>query len=70
LAELESRPIRQFLSTKTAALEQNGIAAVGVGSSESIVSQDAADRVAERIAIRDAENQIQLAAPLIVSLGL
>src|SRR6185503_18042476 len=68
--ELTAKPIEIFTSTKTVSLEQNGISAVGVGSAESIVSQDAADRVAERIATRDAEVQISAASPPFLSLGL
>jgi len=68
-AELAAKPIPVYYSTKTASVSQNGISAVGVGSAESIVDQDAADRVAERIAIRMAEVEIAAVSPKFLSLG-
>lgn len=68
--KLALKPLVEFEAAKTVALEQDGIAAIGVGFSRSIVSQGAADRVAERIATRDAEIQIINASPAILSLGI
>lgn len=56
-------------STKTAMLTVDGISAVGVGYSTSIVSQQAADRVAERIATRMAEIEILAQLPPVLSIG-
>lgn len=47
-----------FTSNKTVGMTYKGISAVGVGYATSIVSQEAADRVATRIATRTAENEI------------
>jgi len=69
-AELTAKALPVYFSTKTASVSQSGISAVGVGSAESIVSQDAADRVAERIATRMAEVEIQAASPQFISKGL
>lgn len=69
-AIIAAKPLRYFTASKTVALSQNGFSAVGVGSSESFVSQEAADRVATRIATRDAEVQIMNASPPILSVGL
>lgn len=56
-------------STKTAMLTVDGISAVGVGYSSSVVSQQAADRVAERIATRMAEIEILAQLPPVLSIG-
>lgn len=67
--EIAAKIIRNFESLKTESLTYNGITAVGVGFSESFVSQEAADRVAERIAIRQAEIEITQASGPFLSLG-
>lgn len=63
------RAVRDYTSTKTATVTAGGLQAVGVGSSESIVSQEAADRVAERIAVRQAEVELVQTLPTILSVG-
>jgi len=68
--EVAAKEIRNFTSLKTESLTYNGITAVGAGFSESIVSQEAADRVAERIAIRMAEVEITQASGPFLSLGI
>lgn len=68
--DIADKPIRNFDSVKTATITYNSITAVGVGSSESIVSQEAADRVAEIIAVKQAELEIQQASAPFLSLGL
>ncbi len=68
--ELSAKAVRNFESVKTASVTYNGITAAGVGSSESIVSQEAADRVAEIIATRMAETEIVAASPVFFSVGL
>jgi hypothetical protein len=45
------------------------VAAVGVGTAESIISQEAADRVANIIATKQAEMEIVLTLPPVLSLG-
>lgn len=67
--ELAAKVLRVFTSTQTASLTQNGVNAVGVGSAESIINQGTADRVAERIAKRVAEVEIQAVSPPFMSLG-
>lgn len=68
--EIEAKPIRNFTSLRTESVSYNGITAVGIGFSESFVTQEAADRVAERIAVRDAEVQITQASGPFLSLGV
>jgi len=70
VAELAAKPLADYHSTKTQLLEQGGFQAVGVGTAESMVSQSAADRVAEVIAIRMAENELGIVQPPITSIGL
>lgn len=69
-AEIAARTIQNHSSTKTATVSQEGISATGVGSSESIVAQQAADRVAEIIATKQADLEVVLALPKFLSLGL
>jgi hypothetical protein len=52
-------PIPFFESNRTVTLTQDGISKVGVGYGESVVSQEAADRLAERIATHQAEVFLQ-----------
>jgi hypothetical protein len=66
---LAALPIAHYTSVKTAALTQDGLTAVGVGTAESIVSQKAADRVATRIAERVAEVELINALPKTFSAG-
>jgi len=49
-AELTAAPIPFFESNKTVVVSQDGFSEVGVGYGESVVSQEAADRLATRIA--------------------
>lgn len=66
---LADYPLRRFTSNKTVALTDSGFTAVGVGFSESIVTQDAADRVAEIIATKSAEAELASVIPPTLSLG-
>lgn len=68
-AALDARPLQVYYSNKTVALTHNGVTGIGVGSSESIVSQEAADRVATRIATRMAEVELAQALPPAYSIG-
>jgi hypothetical protein len=61
--------LRLYLSNQTVTLTQDSASATGVGSSESVVSQGAADRVASRIATREAEIELQQTLPPIFSVG-
>ena len=70
VAELAAQPIANYTSQRTVKLEQDGYMAVGVGSGESIVSQAAADRVAEIVATRMAEMELSIALPPTISMGL
>lgn len=64
-----SLEITRFTSNQTAVLEVPGISAVGVGFSESIISQAVADRVARRIALKMAENEVLAQLPDVLSAG-
>lgn len=68
-AELEAKPMAHYTSAKTKVVNQNGFEAVGVGYSESVVSQETADRVAEIIATKMAEMELQAMLPVITSVG-
>lgn len=61
--------LTSFTSNQTVTVEFRGITAVGVGFAESIVSQEAADRVAQRIAVRTAENEIMMQLTPVLSAG-
>ena len=67
--ELAARAIFDYTAHKTAVLDADEFIAVGVGSAQSIVSQAAADRVAEIIATKMAENELSVLRPLITSIG-
>lgn len=67
--ELAERPLDRFIANKTALVEIDGFSAVGVGFSESIVSQQAADRVAEIIANKMAEVEVLGQIPPVLSIG-
>lgn len=58
-----------FTSNQTLTVSAFGFVSVGVGSSESIVSQEAADRVARRIAEKQAEFEILRSVTPTLSLG-
>jgi len=66
---LAAAPVSHFTSVKTAVVTQDGLTAVGVGMAESVTTQEAADRVAERIATRQAETELILALPPTLSVG-
>lgn len=70
VAELNIHRMADYIAAKTKVLHQGGFEAVGVGFGQSIVSQDAADRVAEIVATRQAENELRYAQPPITSIGL
>jgi len=61
--------VTRYTSNQTEAITVDGISAVGVAFAESFVSQEAADRVAKRIATRMAENEIMGQLPKILSAG-
>lgn len=67
--QLSGKAVRSFTANKTVSLQQDGFTAVGVGSAESIVSQDAADRVAERVALKRAELELTAMLPQVLSTG-
>lgn len=68
-AELTAKFLSYFTSVKTVSMTVDGITAIGVGFSQSIISQAAADRVAEIIAIKFAENTIRQQQAPILSIG-
>lgn len=67
--ELSAKLTRVFTANKTVSLTDSGITAVGVGFGESIVSQDAADRIAERVAQKRAELELAALTPKTLSIG-
>jgi hypothetical protein len=69
-AELAARVLQRFTSNQTAVVTNQGITEVGVGHAESIISQRAADRVAQIIAVRRGNNEIVKLLPPIISIGL
>jgi hypothetical protein len=69
IADLASRPMADFVSQKTVVLNQQDFTAVGVGQGESIVSQEAADRVAEIVATRMAEMELTSETTPVISTG-
>ena len=66
---LSAKPIPSYSANKTVSLSQDGFTAVGVGFAESIISQDAADRVAERVAQKRAELELSAMLPPVLSIG-
>jgi len=58
-----------YTSNKTVTLEADDFIAVGAGYSQSIISQAAADRVAEIIATKMAEYELLQLRPVITSTG-
>jgi hypothetical protein len=67
--ELSENPLAHYTSNKTAVLSYGDVSEVGVGFAESIVSQRAADRVAEIIAIKQADNAVIKQLPPLLSQG-
>jgi hypothetical protein len=67
--ELAARDLAYFTAVKTELVAQGGFAAVGVGSSQSIISQAAADRVARIVAIKQAESELRSVLPPTLSVG-
>jgi hypothetical protein len=70
VAELSAAQTQEFTSNQTQVVHLDGFSAVGVGSAESIVSQAAADRVAQIIATKQAEMELAALLPPILSVGL
>jgi len=70
VAELEAKALTDYAAAKTVSLTEDGFFAVGVGFAESLVSQEAADRVAEIIATKSADNELNAMLPVITSMGL
>lgn len=68
-AELAAKFVSHYSSVKSVSLSQGGFTVVGTGSAESIISQAAADRVAEKIAAASADNTLSQIQPPILSLG-
>lgn len=64
-----ARLLSRYTSNQTVTVAQEGQTAIGVGYSESVISQRAADRVAERIATRSAENELSKTLPEVLSAG-
>lgn len=69
VADLALRALREYTSNATEVVTVDGVTAVGVGFAESIVSQEAADRVAKIIATRAAEAELTRNLPPIYSIG-
>lgn len=69
LEKISSKELSRFTSNKTATVSQSGFSAVGVGYAESIISKAAADRVAEIIATKAAEAELNAFLPPVLSLG-
>jgi hypothetical protein len=67
--ELSLREVQRFTSNQTSTVTQYGLSAVGVGFSESVVSQQAADRVATIIATKQAESELATALAPTLSIG-
>jgi hypothetical protein len=68
--DLASKSVADYHAVKTQVVEQDGFESAGVGTAESVVSQAAADRVADIVAIRMAENDLSCVLPPIISIGL
>jgi hypothetical protein len=67
---LSDAPESFYTSSKTVVLEKNGFRAVGIGFASSILSQDAADRVATIVATKRADKDLQAMLPPVTSVGL
>jgi hypothetical protein len=70
IAQLANTPQQFFQSNQTVTVDQSGFIAVGVGAAQSMVSQEAADRVATIIATKQAEFELESIVPPITSVGL
>ena len=70
IAGLVARPLQYFTSNKTVALTYLGVSAIGVGFGESVVTQNAADRVANIVATKAAEAEIASQLPPFLSTGV
>ena len=70
LASVASRPLQFFESNQTTTLTAGEFSAVGVGYATSVVSQEAADRVAMRIAVQQAEATLAGQLPPVLSAGI
>lgn len=70
LAALSAISVADYTSQQTVVLNEGGFSAVGVGSGESIISQEAADRVATVVATRMAEMELASLLPPVLSTGL
>lgn len=68
-AQLSGHQLQRFTSAKTEIITVGAFTAVGAGFAESIVSQRAADRVAQRIAVRKAEAELMRVLPPTISTG-
>lgn len=68
-AALQARPLVAYESNQTASATQDGLTVVGVGHADSIISQEAADRVAMIVATKAAESELARSLPPIFSLG-
>jgi hypothetical protein len=69
VTEMEAKEIVIYTANKTVSITQENITSVGVGYGESVVSQDAADRVAERVAQKRAEIELSALLPRILGIG-
>lgn len=58
-----------FYSNRTVTLSSGELTEIGIGTSQSTISQQAADKVAECIATRKAAKMLEAAMPAIVSVG-
>jgi hypothetical protein len=70
VAELTAAQTQDFTSNQTQMLSNGEFSAVGVGTAESIVSQEAADRVANIIAGKQAQAELDALVPPVLSVGL
>jgi|SRR5579859_1827730 len=66
---LANAPEDLFTSVETVTLTEDGFVGTGIGTAESIVSQRAADRVAQIIATKFAEQELSALVPFIYSTG-
>jgi hypothetical protein len=65
----EAPPKYYYEANATYSLEYRGVSAIGVGHATSVISQAAADRAAETIARRQAENEVSNTLPRTMSTG-
>jgi len=67
-AEL-SHDVFEFVSTRSTSVSNQGFTEIGIGEGRSIISQDDADKIALRRAVRLASNRLEADLPRVVSLG-